>query len=225
MVTFGCFFATFFAPRAFIIMMIARIATIRSAIHVDNDSNAADEARLIAQARSDPDAFIQLYRRYYDAIFRYCAHRLFERQAAEDATSQVFLKAVEHFDRFKGDAPHFRGWLYRIAGNVASDHLRKAARRQRLIERASREHNIRIVGGASAVESSNDKSAMLREAILSLKPRYQTIITLRFFENMKSTEIAGLLGRSAGTVRSQLKRALGELRKRLHHPTGGVKND
>ncbi len=91
---------------------------------MDNDSNAADEARLIAQARSDPDAFIQLYRRHYDAIFRYCAHRLFERQAAEDATSQVFLKAVEHFGRFKGDAPHFRGWLYRIAGIVVSEHLR-----------------------------------------------------------------------------------------------------
>jgi len=225
MITFASIFATFFAPRAFIMVMIAGTGTIRSTIHVDNDSNAADEARLIAQARSDPDAFIQLYRRHYDAIFRYCAHRLFERQAAEDATSQVFLKAVEHFGRFKGDAVQFRNWLYRIAVNVANDHLRKAARRQRLLDRASREHNIRIVGGASAPESSNDKFAMLREAVLSLKPRYQTIITLRFFENMKSTEIAKLLGRSAGTVRSQLARALEELRKRLNHPNGGVKND
>ena len=182
---------------------------------MDNDSNAADEARLIAQARSDPDAFIRLYRRYYDAIFRYCVHRLFARQAAEDATSQIFLKAVEHFGRFKGDAPHFRGWLYRIAGNVVSDHLRKADRRQRLIERASREHNIRIVGGESTVESSNDKLAVLREAILALSPRYQTIITLRFFENMKLTEIAELLASSPGTVRSQLARALAKLRKEL----------
>ncbi|MHC4745402.1 MAG: RNA polymerase sigma factor, partial [Planctomycetota bacterium] len=77
----------------------------------------------------------------------------------------------------------------------------------------------------SAAESSNDKFEMLREAVLSLKPKYQTIITLRFFENMKSTEIAKLLGRSAGTVRSQLKRALIELRKRLHHQTGGGQND
>ncbi len=190
-----------------------------------NDSNAADDARLIAQARSDPDAFIQLYRRHYDAIFRYCAHRLFERQAAEDATSQVFLKAVQHFARFKGNPVQFRSWLYRIAGNVAGDHQRKTARRQRLLERAAREHNIRIAGGASAELSSNDKSAMLHEAMLSLKPRHQTIITLRFFENMKSTEIAKLLGRSAGTIRSQLKRALEELRKRLKHPNGGVKND
>ena len=192
---------------------------------MDNESNAADEARLIAQAHSDPDAFIKLYRRYYDAIFRYCVHRLFSRQPAEDATSQVFLKAVEHSGRFKGDAVQFRSWLYRIAGNVVSDHLRKTARRQRLFERASREHNIRIVGGESAEESSNEKYAELRDAILSLRPRYQTVITLRFFENMKLTEIAEVLGRSAGTVRSQLARALRELRKRLQHPTGGVKKN
>lgn len=225
MVTPAGFFATFFVPRAFIMVMIAGTGTIRSIIRVDNESNAAGEARLIAEARSDPDAFIELYRRHYDAIFRYCAHRLFERQAAEDATSQVFLKAVEHFDRFKGDAVQFRGWLYRIADNAANDHLRRTARRQRLLERASREYNIRIVDGASGAESSNDKFAMLREAVLSLKPRYQTIITLRFFENMKLTEIAELLGRSAGTVRSQLTRALAELRRRLQHTTGGVKND
>jgi len=182
---------------------------------VDNDTNAADEARLIAQARSDPDAFIRLYRRYYDAIFRYCVHRLFARGAAEDATSQVFLKAIEHFGRFKGDAAQFRSWLYRIAGNVINEHLRKTARRDRLLKRAFWERSIRIVGGESTVESSNDKLAVLREAILALRPKYQTIITLRFFENMKLTEIAELLGRSAGTVRSQLARALAKLRKKL----------
>ena len=192
---------------------------------MDKDSNAADEARLIARARSDPDAFIELYRRYYDAIFRYCVHRLFERAAAEDATSQVFLKAVEHFSRFKGDASCFRAWLYRIAGNVVSDHLRKAGRRRRLLERASRQPNIRLIGGEPPEESPEDKYAALRSAMLSLKPRYQTIITLRFFENMKLTEIAELLGRSDGTVRSRLARGLAELRKRLRYTTGGIEND
>ncbi len=192
---------------------------------MDNDANAADEASLVAQAHSNPDAFIELYRRYYDAVFRYCVHRLFERAAAEDATSQVFLKAVEHFGRFKGDASRFRGWLYRIAGNVVSDHLRKAARRQRLMERAFDEHNIRIVGGEAAEDPPDDKYAELRDAILSLRPRYQTVITLRFFENMKLTEIAELLGRSDAAIRSRLARALRELRKRLERSTGGIKND
>jgi len=56
---------------------------------------------------------------------------------------------------------------------------------------------------------------LLKEAVLALKPRYQTIITLRFFENMKLNEIAEVLGGSPGTVRSQLARALAMLRKKL----------
>jgi len=55
----------------------------------------------------------------------------------------------------------------------------------------------------------------LREAVFTLKPRYQTIITLRFFENLKLTEIAEVLGSSPGTVRSQLTRSLAKLRKVL----------
>ncbi len=60
-----------------------------------------------------------------------------------------------------------------------------------------------------------DKLSLLREAVFTLKPRYQTIITLRFFENMKLTEIAEVLGSGPGTVRSQLTRALAKLRKVL----------
>jgi RNA polymerase sigma factor (sigma-70 family) len=49
--------------------------------------------------------------------------------------------------------------------------------------------------------------------MLALKPRHQTIITLRFFENLKVTEIAEVLGSSPGTVRSQMARALAKLRE------------
>jgi len=62
---------------------------------------------------------------------------------------------------------------------------------------------------------ADKKLALLKQAVFTLRPRYQTIITLRFFENMKLTEIAGLLGTSPGTVRSQLSRALAKLRKKI----------
>lgn len=58
---------------------------------MDNNSG------LVIQARIDRAAFVQLYRRHYDTIFRYCVHRLFDRAAAEDVTSEVFLKMVENF--------------------------------------------------------------------------------------------------------------------------------
>ena len=178
---------------------------------MDNDSKAANDGRLIAEARSNPTAFVQLYRRHYDAVFRYCVHRLFERQIAEDVTSQVFLKVVENLGCFKGGERKFRNWLYKIATNAVNDHLRRTARRNRLLKVAREQTNSQVADCGESAE----KLALLGEAMLSLKPRYQTIITLRFFENLKLTEIAEVLGSSPGTVRSQLARGLDKLRKKL----------
>ncbi|MBA7692387.1 RNA polymerase sigma factor YlaC [subsurface metagenome] len=178
---------------------------------MDNDSKAADDSKLMARACSNPAVFVRLYRRHYDVVFRYCVHRLFERQAAEDVTSDVFLKAVENIHGFKGNEQQFRNWLYRIATNAVNNYLRKTARRNRLLKVACEQANSQVADCGESAE----KLALLKEAVFVLKPRYQTIITLRFFENLKLTEIAEVLGSSPGTVRSQLSRALAKLRKKL----------
>ena len=178
---------------------------------MDNDSKTADDSQLIAEARSNPAVFVRLYRRHYDAVFRYCVHRLFERQAAEDVTSDVFLKVVENIHCFRGNEHQFRNWLYRIATNAVNNYLRKTARRNRLLNVAREQTNSPVTDCGELA----DKRALLREAVFALQPRYQTIITLRFFENLKLTEIAEVLGSSPGTIRSQLARALVKLRKVL----------
>ncbi|UCG49995.1 MAG: sigma-70 family RNA polymerase sigma factor [Phycisphaerales bacterium] len=184
-------------------------------IGVDSQANAADGVRVRSPARLNPEEFVRLYRRHYDTVFRYCAHRLFERQSAEDATAEVFLKVVENLAGFKGDEQRFRCWLYRIASNVANEHLRRGVRRRKLYENASRRAETGIVDCPADRAPAPDKLTLLKAAVRSLKPRYQTIITLRFFENMKLTEIAQVLDRSPGTVRSRLARALAKLRKVL----------
>ncbi|MHC4496936.1 MAG: RNA polymerase sigma factor [Planctomycetota bacterium] len=60
-----------------------------------------------------------------------------------------------------------------------------------------------------------ERKIILKRALLSLKPKYQTVITLRFFENMKLTEIAACLGKKPSTVRCWLSRATAKLRKKL----------
>lgn len=179
---------------------------------------------LLGRIGDGPAAFVQLYRRNYDRLFRYCVHRLFERHTAEDVTSEVFLKAARHIHRFSGcDEGQFRNWLYRIATNEINSHLRKTTRRQKLLRR--------ICQGPDQTAANSDSSdaeqlGRLKEAVLRLKPAYQTIITLRFFENLKPTEIAEVLGCSAATARSRLARAIAQLRKKLkaagvEPPAGG----
>lgn len=157
-----------------------------------------NDGQLIALAYKDSTAFVELYRRHYDAVFKYSVHRLFDRHLAEDITSQVFLKVVEKFQSFEGSEKQFRNWLYRISTNFVNEHLRKSVRQKAAIkifqERSNREN--------SDSEDCAMKMILLKQTILTLKPRYQTIIALRFFENLKLTEIAEVLGSNPGTIRS-----------------------
>jgi RNA polymerase sigma factor (sigma-70 family) len=203
-------FCHVFAHCAFTIVMIVRTCKLRSAADVDEDEG------LVIRARNDREAFVQLYRRHYDAIFRYCVHRLFDRIVAEDVASEVFLKMVENFHGFRGTDAQFRNWLYRIATNAVNNHLRRMNRHDRLL-RVAREHTRSRVADC---EESPEKLALLKESMLSLKSRYQTIVTLRFFENLKMIDIAEVLGSSPGTVRSQLVRALAKLRVKIN--SGGT---
>ena len=161
-----------------------------------------------------PGEFVRLYRKHYDAVFRYCAHRLFERHTAEDVASTVFLKAIENFHKFRGSRRQFRNWLYAIATAACNDYLRKKVRQNRILRQVA-ESSVAVTEPDESADENSRRLAVLKKAMLGLKPRYQAIITLRFFENLKSTEIAEIFGCSSGTVRSQLARGLSKLRKKM----------
>ena len=187
--------------------------------NLQNDSDT-DQDLLIKEACHDSAAFAQLYRLHYDNIFRYCARRLFNRHAAEDITSIVFFKAMRTIGSFNGNSKDFRNWLYRIATNAVNDHLRTAKRRADAID------NIAMVQGRDhAFDAKSDAEFQeevlpVKQALLTLKPKQQTVITLRFFENLQLTAIAEILGQNPATTRSQLSRALGSLRRKLEASAG-----
>ncbi len=196
------------ASRAFIFVMIAD--TLQN---VDSLGSCVIEVLEQKDLRS-PEVFTGLYRQFYDDIFKYCVHRLFDRNTAEEITSEVFFKAVENIKDFRGTKEQFRHWLYKIATNSINSHIRKKSTREVLennfLQRA------KIINIDCQEEKMNeDQLILLQKAIIELKPKYQTIITLRFFENLKLTEIAEVLSSRPGTVRSQLSRALEKLRKKL----------
>ncbi|MHC4175169.1 MAG: RNA polymerase sigma factor [Planctomycetota bacterium] len=178
-----------------------------------------ENAGFIQRACSDPDAFAQLYLSHYNDVFRYCIRRLFDRHHAEDVTSTVFFKVMHNLSSFDGKVTDFRNWLLRIATNAVNDHLRDTKRRadvnQKVVRNTRTESDVVIASNDKLLE----KKALLKQAVLSLKPKYQTVITLRFFENMKLTEIAACLGKNPSTVRGWLSRATAKLRKKLNAAT------
>ena len=175
----------------------------------------SEHTDLIQRACTEPDAFAKLYLLHYQDVFYYCVRRLFDRHSAEDVTSTVFFKLMHNLGSFDGRATDFRSWLFRIATNAVNDHLRSAKRRTDVVEKAVINTRAKSAFVIDCNEELLEKKALLKQALLSLKPKYQTVITLRFFENMKLTEIAACLGKKPSTVRSWLQRATVKLRKKL----------
>ena len=168
----------------------------------------------VRAARTDAEALGRLYELYYERIFRFCVYRLFNRETAEDVTSTVFLQVARGIRRFKGrTVQDFGNWLYAIAANQANAFIRKSSRRKKLLESAADSIT------ASAIESTNPSSGpdwpTLYQAILKLKPQHQTIVTLRFFENVSYEQMSQILNVKEATLRVTLHRILKQLRNHL----------
>lgn len=182
---------------------------------VPENTITIENRHVITDEHYDADTFMRRYRQLYDVIFRYCVHRLFNRAAAEDVTATVFLKVVENLERFRGGDKAFSCWLWRIAGNEINSYLRDSVRRMKLTQDMALRSAGCNMDDAPTLQHRAEKMDILRRAIFSLKPKYQTVITLRYLENKDISEIAGIVGRSEATVRSQISRALAKLRREM----------
>ncbi len=171
------------------------------------------EDDLVLKSRTQAEALSRLYEMYYEHIFRFCVHRLFNKEIAEDVTSTVFLEVARRIRLFKGGTVQdFQNWLYAIAANQANAYIRKTSRRKELLKEAA---ELMTAADESTDESSEPDWPRLYAAILKLKPQHQTIVTLRFFENCKYEQIAQILNVKEVTVRVTLHRILNELRNYL----------
>jgi RNA polymerase sigma-70 factor (ECF subfamily) len=169
---------------------------------------------LVHKAKTQAEALGRLYEMYYERIFRFCVYRLFNREIAEDVTSVVFLQVARGIRGFKGRSEQdFRNWLYAIAANQANAYIRKTSRREKLLAEAA--GSIKSAGTGSAEKSSSPDWPGLYAAILRLKPKHQTIVTLRFFENFSYQQIAQILNIKEATIRVTLHRILNKLRNQL----------
>ena len=160
---------------------------------------------LVSLAAADSAAFALLYDIYYERIFSYCVSRIRARQAAEDLTSAAFLAAAKTISKFRGKTrTEFADWLYIIATAKINLYLRK----KQIIEKLMA--TVAEIQAAKAQDSQPDAITwpMLHNAILKLRLKKQTVIALRFFENLAIDRIAEITGSRPDTVRLRIARAL-----------------
>ena len=166
------------------------------------------DARLVAEALADRSAFAVLYRRYVDAIYRYTYHRLGTREQAEDATSQIFLKALVALPSHKLDRS-FRSWLFTIAHNVVTDCYRARRPQEPLDQVAEIEDRYASPEEEALHLVQRDE---VREMLQLLPNDQRRILELRL-AGLTSGEIGQVLGKSAGAVKVAQSRSIARLRK------------
>jgi RNA polymerase sigma-70 factor (ECF subfamily) len=171
-----------------------------------------DEPALIRQARNgSADAVETLVRRHWDAAHRTAFLIVQDTAAAEDIAQEAMLAAVRAIDGFDRRRP-FRPWLHRIVVNRSLDWVKARQRRP--------EVSGELAAGAEAPAHADEMSADLMAALGALDPDQRALVVLRHVLGYRSSELAGMLGMPAATVRTRLARALHQLRSLLEGEEG-----
>jgi len=172
----------------------------------------AYEEQLVERAKSDADAFGELYDHYFSQIYRFVYSRVRDQDAAEDVTSEVFFKALRAIGRYRSSGHPFSAWLYQISVNAIYDHYR--SRRPT----SSLDGAVGVADPARpVVERVVDSSEAERvwAAIDSLPPQQRMAMTLKLGEDLKLAQIGRIMGKSEGAVKLLIHRGMIGVRQRL----------
>lgn len=178
-------------------------------ISVGEAGHENDVRELVERGRTgDSVALEALYILYADRVQRYLRSMVSNAQDAEDLTNQTFTRMLERIDRFEARGVPFSAWLFRIARNLAIDHFRASARELPEPEpdsgRSAEEEAMRTFGRFG-----------MRALIAPLSEDQRRVLALKYGLDYSNGEVACLLGKSEGAIKSLQHRAFASLERQL----------
>ena len=170
--------------------------------------------KLVERAQQgDRAALEELYLIHFDRIYSYLHMSVGNRHDAEDLTTQTFLKMLESIGRFRWQSAPFSAWLFRIAHNLSMDHFR-SRRRWQPEEEVPELPGTEEPSAELAAMQSIGRESML-ELIDKLSPEQQQVLTLKFVFNFPNADVAKILDKTEGAIKSLQHRALASLQKQI----------
>lgn len=173
-----------------------------------------DEQALIERARTDKEAFGELYKLYVDRIYNYIYYRTSNHAEAEDLTARVFERAMKHIVRYEDRGLPFSAWLYRIAHNLVANWHRDRSRRQILSLDSVSQWQLHEDSPELESQVDEDKEILLA-AIHRLPADRRELLIMKYVEKLPNSEIGDIMGRSEGAIKSLYHRTLLSLRSEL----------
>jgi RNA polymerase sigma factor (sigma-70 family) len=168
-----------------------------------------NERELIVKSKEgDKQAFGVLYDHYIRRIYNYIFYKTFQKETAEDLTSQTFYKALRGIQSVDENKP-FGAWLYTIAGNSVIDHYRSAK------HNADIDDIWDVSDDTTDIEGDTDtqlRFGKVQKYLKQLAPSERDIIMMRVWQELSYKEIADIVGKSEASCKMVYSRAIKKLR-------------
>ena len=182
-----------------------------------------EEKELLERIKDDPQAFGILFDIHYRRIFGYIFRRTADYDLSRDLASETFLKAFFHVKDFEPRGISISFWLYRIATNEINAHYRRLpffavslfTLRDQGIELPDATNFLEERESLEEELAKHEEYLAIVAALKTLSVRYQEVLSLRYFEDKSIKEIAVIVEKPEGTVKSLLSRGIEKLKKRV----------
>ena len=179
---------------------------------MNDETDMTPECELIRRAtEGDSDAFGKLYEKYVGKIYNYLYYKTSSQNQAEDLTSKVFLKALNHIEDYEDRGHPLSAWLYRIAHNLVVNWYRDKDK----IEKSSLENEYPVPATHDRVEEQlqvSESKKDLLDIVRELPEDRQQVLILKFVEGLTNREIGEIMGRTEGAIKALYHRTLVSLR-------------
>jgi RNA polymerase sigma-70 factor (ECF subfamily) len=172
------------------------------------------DMELVHRAATDREAFGELYERHVVRIYNYIYYRTGNHHDAEDLTARVFERALRHVESFEDKGVPYSAWLYRIAHNLVANWHRDQSRRPVV----PLDERLLVSGSAKLPESeaiTEEERSLLLAAVRRLAPDRQQLLILKYVQHLSNAEVAQIMGRTEGAIKSLYHRTLNALREEL----------
>lgn len=180
-----------------------------------------EEKKLVIQAKHDREAFGRLFDLYYPKILNYLVRRTGDVELARDISSETFFRALNKLWQFEWRSIPFSAWLYRIAINELNGYYRRSIKSRTVsLNHLQEDTGFEVVDSANLLLEIEEAETELerhnlflsvRQKLEKIPLKYQEVISLKYFENKKISEISLILGKKEGTIKSLLSRGLKKL--------------
>lgn len=170
--------------------------------------NKASDNELAEAAKTNPDVFGELVKRYQERLFRYVRRiSYFSNEDIEDIVQEVFIKAYRSLNIFDGEYK-FSTWIYQIARNATIDAIRKKQVRPKTVS-IDEDDAVKLFRSEINIQTqleTKERIEIIRKIISSLPYKYREVMVLRFLEDKDYAEIVEIVQKPRGTVAALISR-------------------